>query len=249
MNTSKFDNKGVVYAKARPGYPAALFSYLQKNGTLRKDAVVADVGSGTGIFTTQISAFAKKVFAVEPNEDMRRQAELQYAKLPGVVSIDGTAEQTSLPDASADLITVAQAFHWFDRTAFQTECRRLLKPHGKVLLVWNDRDTSSELIRDNFEINRRFCPSFKGSSNGIDFSPESFYDFFLGAFETPTFENNLSYDLEAFLYRNLSSSYSPREGDPNYEPYSQAIKELFLQYQKDGVVQYPYITRCYLGTV
>lgn len=249
MNTSKFDNKGVVYAKARPGYPAALFSYLQKNGTLWKDAVVADVGSGTGIFTTQISAFVKTVFAVEPNEDMRRQAELQYAKLPGVVSVDGTAERTSLPDASADLITVAQAFHWFDRAAFQTECRRLLKPHGKVLLVWNDRDTSSELIRDNFEINRRFCPSFKGSSNGIDFSPESFSDFFLGAFETQTFENNLSYDLEAFLYRNLSSSYSPRKGDPNYEPYCQAIKELFLQYQKDGVVQYPYITRCYLGTV
>ena len=154
MNTSKFDNKGAVYAKARPGYPAALFSYLQENGILRKDAVVADVGSGTGIFTTQISAFAKTVFAVEPNEDMRRQAELQYAKLPGVVSVDGTAERTSLPDASADLITVAQAFHWFDREAFQTECRRLLKPHGKVLLVWNDRDTSSELIRDNFEINR-----------------------------------------------------------------------------------------------
>ena len=249
MNTSKFDNKGAVYAKARPGYPAAMFSYLQENGTLWKDAVVADVGSGTGIFTTQISAFAKTVFAVEPNEDMRRQAELQYAKLPGVVSIDGTAERTSLPDASSDLITVAQAFHWFDRVAFQRECRRLLKPHGKVLLVWNDRDTSSELIRDNFEINHRFCPSFKGSSNGIDFSPESFYDFFAGVFETPTFENNLSYDLEAFLSRNLSSSYAPREGDPNYEPYCQAIKELFLQYQKDGVVQYPYITRCYLGTV
>lgn len=249
MNTSKFDNKGAVYAKARPGYPAALFFYLQENGTLRKDAVVADVGSGTGIFTEQLAPFAKTVYAVEPNEDMRREAELRYSDLPNVISVDGTAEQTSLPDASVDLITVAQAFHWFDRVPFRAECLRILKPQGKVFLVWNDRDTSSPVIRANFAVNQHFCPGFKGSSNGIDFSPEGFSDFFSGNFETPTFENSLIYDLDAFLSRNLSSSYAPTEGDPNYAPYCGAIKEVFCQYQKDGIVQYPYTTRCYLGTV
>ena len=249
MNTEKFDNKGAVYAKARPGYPAALFSYLRENGNLCKDIVVADIGAGTGIFTAQLASFAKTVYAVEPNGDMRREAEVRYADFPNVISVSGTAEQTSLPKSSVDLITVAQAFHWFDRDSFRAECLRILKPRGKVFLVWNDRDVSSEVIRANFAVNQRFCPGFKGSSNGINFSPEGFSDFFSGDFNFLTFENSLSYNLDAFLSRNLSSSYAPAKDEPSYTPYCEAIKEVFFKYQKDGIVQYPYITRCYLGTV
>ena len=99
---------------------------------------------------------------------MRAVAEEKYAAHKNIISVNGSAENTKLSDKSVDFITAAQAFHWFDRQSFKAECRRILKDNGNILLVWNDRDTESELIRENYDINRRFCPNFKGSSNGID---------------------------------------------------------------------------------
>ena len=178
MNVYKFNSKGTVYSKARPSYPDALFSYLLAKRVIDKNTVAADIGSGTGIFTIALSQFVNYVFAIEPNNDMRFKAEEAYKTITNITSINATAENTSLPDCSVDLITVAQAFHWFDRELFRNECKRILKPKGKVVLVWNDRDTNSEIIQDNFAVNKKFCKDFKGSSNGIDFSKDAFSDFF-----------------------------------------------------------------------
>ena len=249
MNTNKFDEKGKVYAKARPDYPKALFEFLICGRILDKEKAVADIGSGTGIFTTQLSHFAKTVFAVEPNEDMRSKAEDNFRLYPNVRSVNAAAESTSLPDASVDLITVAQAFHWFDRKAFKNECKRILKPNGKILLIWNDRDINSNVIKDNFAVNKIFCPNFKGSSNGIDFSKDAFKDFFDGEYEMTEFDNCLVYDRDAFIARSLSSSYSPKKNDPAYDEYVKALESVFEKHQTNGTLKYPYITRCYIGTV
>lgn len=249
MNEDKFDRKGKIYAKARPGYPSELFGHLIDSGIVSPQAVTADIGSGTGLFTVSLSPFVKRIYAVEPNADMRRVAEEKYKNYDNILSVNGTAEQTRLESQSIDLVTVAQAFHWFDRQNFKSECRRILKPDSKVLLVWNDRDTASELIRENYEINRRFCPDFKGSSNGIDFSRNAFTDFFDGDFETTGFRNDLTYDLDTFVSRNLSSSYAPKQDDEKYSDYCTAIEKLFLKHEKNGVVPYPYIIRCYIGKV
>lgn len=249
MNVNKFDEKGKVYAKARPDYPEELFLYLMSKNIIDKEKAVADIGSGTGIFTVQLSPFAKTVFAVEPNADMRNKAEDKFKLLPNVVSLNATAENTRLPDASVELVTVAQAFHWFDRKSFKSECQRILKPGGKVLLVWNDRDIKSEVIKDNFAVNKNFCPDFKGSSNGMDFSKESFKDFFVGEYEVSEFDNSLVYDRDAFIARSLSSSYAPKENDLRYAEYVRALETVFEKHQVNGTVRYPYITRCYTGTV
>ena len=249
MNTNKFDSKGNVYSKARPSYPDALFSYLISERVINKNTVAADVGSGTGIFTVALSKFANSVFAVEPNNDMRVKAEEKFKTIANITSINATAENTSLPDCSVDLITVAQAFHWFDREQFKNECKRILKPNGKVVLVWNDRDNDSEIIKDNFEVNKKYCENFKGSSNGIDFSKEAFSNFFNGEFELVEFCNNFIYTREDFIARNLSSSYAPKENDLIYNDYIKAVEEVFEKYQTNGTVKYPYITRCYFGTV
>lgn len=249
MNEHKFDQKGGIYSKARPNYPDKLFSYLTGNGYVGKATVIADIGSGTGKFTQQIGRYSEKVFAVEPNDDMRLIAEKNFADCSNIVSVNGSAENTTLSDSSVDFITVAQAFHWFDRKTFKAECRRILRKNGKVLLVWNDRDTDSNLIRENYEINRKFCPNFKGSSNGIDFGKDSFADFFDGDFEVINFRNDLIYDKDAFISRCLSSSYAPKQGDENYNMYVNELRELFEKYSKNSVVPYPYITRCYIGNV
>jgi len=247
MNEKKFDNKGNIYSKARPAYPSELFDYLCSNGLIEENKIVADIGSGTGIFTLQIAEFVNKVYAVEPNSDMRSIAENKFGDFPNIISVNGTAEYSTLPDSSVDVITVAQAFHWFDRVNFKMECKRILKPNGKIILVWNDRDTSNVIVKENFAVNREYCPNFKGSSNGIDFSREGFTDFFDGEFDIIEFRNEMTYDKEAFIRRNLSSSYAPLEDDLQYNDYIKALEGVFEKYQINGIVKYPYITRCYVG--
>ncbi len=249
MNTGMFDRKSKVYAKARPDYPKVLFEFLICHRILDSEKAVADIGSGTGIFTTQLSPFVKTIFAIEPNDDMRNKAEDKFKLYTNITSVNATAENTTLPITSVDLITVAQAFHWFNRKTFKKECKRILKPNGKILLVWNDRDTASEVIRDNFAVNKEFCPNFKGSSNGIDFSKGSFKDFFDGEYEVVEFDNSLVYDKEAFIARSLSSSYAPNENDLMFDEYIKALENVFDKHQTNGIVKYPYITRCYIGTV
>ena len=247
MNEHKFDKKGEIYSKARPSYPDELFAYLKEQNLISESTVAADIGSGTGKFTQQIGRYSEKVFAVEPNDDMRLIAEKNFADCSNIISVNGSAENTTLSDSSVDFITVAQAFHWFDRQTFKAECRRILKNDGNILLVWNDRDTESELIRENYDINRRFCPNFKGSSNGIDFSKDAFRDFFEGDFDVVQFRNDLIYDEKAFVSRCLSSSYAPKPGEEKYDGYVAELQELFKKHSLNGTVSYPYITRCYIG--
>lgn len=249
MNEKKFDSKGRVYVKGRPAYPKKMLEYLLDEKVITPDTIVADVGSGTGIFTSQIAPLVSEVFAIEPNGDMRSKAEMFYKDFSNIISVNGTAENTTLSQNSIDLITVAQAFHWFDRVSFKSECKRILNGTGKVFLVWNDRDTNAQVINDNFEVNKKYCPNFKGSSNGIDFSKDGFKDFFEGDFYLIEFENTFEYDKEAFVLRNLSSSYAPKAGDVCYDDYVKAITEVFEKHCINGVVEYPYITRCYIGKV
>lgn len=249
MNEQKFSGKGGVYAKARPCYPNELFEYLTEHSALGSGTVAADIGSGTGIFTRRLAEFAEKVYAVEPNDDMRRSAEEKYADCGNIISVNGNAEHSTLPDGSVSLVTAAQAFHWFDRTAFKAECRRILGGEGFVCLVWNDRDASSGVIADNFAVNSKFCPNFKGSSNGFDFGGAVFDEFFDGKYEKAEFRNDLVYDLDGFIARNLSSSYTPKPSDASCNAYCEALKEVFAAHAENGLVKYPYITVCYLGRV
>lgn len=249
MNEKRFDGKGNLYQNARPGYPGELMIYLTAQGIVNGTTTAADIGSGTGIFTRQLAGIAKTVYAVEPNDDMRRKAEAKYSAYPNIVSVSGNAEHTALADESVDCITAAQAFHWFDRAAFKTECRRILRPGGIIALIWNDRDEESAVIRENMALNHRFCPDFKGTASGISFDPENFRDFFEGEFKVTRFDNTLRYDEDMFVNRNLSSSYAPKEDTENYQPYIAELRKLFASFARDGMIEYPYVTRCFVGRV
>lgn len=239
MNENRFDGKGELYARFRPSYPPALFDFLRDAGVLNPSAHAADIGAGTGIFTRLLASRVHSVLAVEPNDDMRREG---MRLCPGNVRfVSGSAESTGLPDASLDLIAAAQAFHWFGRDAFRTECRRILRPGGWVLLVWNRRDENSPLIRALADVNREFCPRFKGFSGGGNHDPE---DFFQGRFRQASFPNDSLCTEEAFIGRCLSSSYAP---GPDCLPYRQALSALFRRFCREGVLSYPYVTVCFFG--
>lgn len=246
-NTGKFTNKADNYVKYRPSYPGEFIDYLSVGAGFGKDSVVADIGAGTGILTKLLLDRVKSVFAVEPNLQMRQAGEKYCGECENFIPVDGTAEETSLPDKSVDFITVAQAFHWFDRTRTGLEFKRILKPGGKVVLVWNSRISSSEFIIENDELCRRICPDFNGFSGGTDEDP-TIYDFFKdGKCDCRVFRNDRLLSLEEYIGGSLSASYAPFEGEPNYNAFIEGLVKLFDKYSSGGKLLMPNSTRSYAG--
>jgi len=254
MNETKFNGMGKVYAKYRPTYPQALIDYLCTYIGVTKDGVIADIGSGTGILTKQLLELGNKVFAVEPNDDMRAMAEHNLSEYSNFVSVNATAENTTLDDNNVDFITVAQAFHLFDREKFKAECQRIIKPNGKVILVWNSRVFAIESVKEGYEINKKYCPKFTGFSDGFRNArgaetESDFSNFFNGEYETKIFENYQTFDLDGFIGRNFSASYALKEDDTKYPDYITELTECFNKHAVDGELIMPNDTRCYAGEV
>ncbi|MFT3950915.1 MAG: class I SAM-dependent methyltransferase [Oscillospiraceae bacterium] len=244
MNEDVFSGLGGLYRRSRPDYPQALFDYLtQACGLKKSSSTAADIGAGTGKLTSRLLDICARVWAIEPNADMRAQLMPQT----GLISVDGTAEATGLADGCADLVTAAQAFHWFDTERFRAECKRILKPDSKAALIWNSRDGDSALVAENAAINRTFCPAFHGFSGGMAEEDARIQLFFGGEFTVKKFPNALRYDRASFIARNLSASYAPRPAEDAYDNYIEAVGALFDRYSSGETVVLPNVTRCYLG--
>ena len=142
-NTELFSGKAESYAKARPGYPEAAIDYIAS--LVPDGAVFADIGAGTGKFSECLAQRGYKLFAVEPNTDMREQLTATLNPYPNVEVIAGTAESTTLTDHCVDVITSAQALHWFDYDAFRAECRRVGKSNVRVFTVYNNTPGGSSI--------------------------------------------------------------------------------------------------------
>ncbi|MDU2674360.1 MAG: class I SAM-dependent methyltransferase [Clostridium sp.] len=251
MNENKFNGMGKIYSKYRPSYPFNFVNYLFTDVGISQNSIIADIGSGTGILTGQLLEKGSKVYGVEPNADMRVIAETNLKDLPRFTSVNGCAENTTIDDNSVDYITVAQAFHWFDRERFKKECQRILKPEGKVILVWNVRDNKNELVMENYKVNRKYCPSFNGFSDGMygKNNEDDFSDFFNGKYETKVFLNNLIFDMDGFIGRNLSSSYALKSNDEQYDNYVNELKKVYEKYSSNGQLIMPNLTCSYIGNV
>src|SRR2546425_2847648 len=130
------------YIKYRPRYPQVIIDLLQRACHLTTTAVIADIGSGTGLLTELFLNNGYRVFGIEPDPDMRAAAEWLLRGYPRFTSIAATAEATSLADHSVDVVTAGQAFHWFDHEQARREFLRILVPKGWAVLVWNDQRTT-----------------------------------------------------------------------------------------------------------
>lgn len=238
-NTKKFSGKADVYQKARPNYAQALLDFIAQKWQIGKGSLVADIGSGTGIFTRQLLGLGAKVFAVEPNADMRTKAEELLGEDPNFTSVFGTAEQTTLPDHSFHLVTAAAAFHWFDAPRFKLECERILLPGSPVVLAWNEVEMDAEINAGRERICKKYCPNFNGFSGGNDQEDKVKRTFFDGAIQEKHFANSLSYDRQTFIDRALSASYSLIESDPSFDAYLAELGELFDRHEVDGKIVLP----------
>lgn len=248
-NSQKFTGKGNIYQQYRPDYAPEAMQYLKEKLGIGPGASVADVGSGTGIFTRQLLLLVARVYAVEPNPDMRAEAERQLAAFPGFRSIAGRDSDTTLPDQSVNLVSAAQAFHWFERAAFRLECRRILKPGGKVLLVWNQRDHTSPVNQASKQIFNEYCPDFKGFSGGMNQRDARIESFFSHGYELLQFVYPIYYTREGYIGRCLSASYAILSDNPRYEAFVAALGQVFDQHEQNGKLLLSNTTVFHLGSV
>jgi SAM-dependent methyltransferase len=241
--TDRFSNRADAYARARPSYPKETLAILRAHHGLKPGSVVADIGSGTGIFTRLLLESGAKVFAVEPNADMRAEAERTLGADPRFVSIDGRAEATALEAASVDLIVAAQAFHWFEVAAARIEHARILRPGAHSALIWNDRDLASNaFLREYERILTEYCPGYPVLQGKAD-TPEKFDAYFgKGRWTKHTSPNAQSLDRELLVVRVMSSSYAPSAESDGHAALVQALEACFDRYAENGADVIPYLT-------
>lgn len=242
----RFTGRAGAYVQGRPGYPAAVLELLTQE-TRRKNPRLADIGSGTGILSRAMLERGWTVYGVEPNDDMRREAEFSLKDFSSFHSIPGTAEHTLLPSGTVDMVAAAQAFHWFDAAAFKRECRRILTPEGRAALLWNSRLEDSPIVREEGSIHRLYCPHFHGFSGGLAELTGRIGEFFDHRFRIFRFPNDLAYTREQYLQRMMSTSYALMEKDERRSSWLDALNGLFDRFEENGRLTVPNETVVYLG--
>lgn len=244
----RFSNRVADYARYRPHYPVAVLDFLRAECGLRPEHLIADIGSGTGLLSELFLKNANRVFGVEPNQEMREGGEEYLAQYRDFTSVNGSAEATTLANASVDFVTAGQAFHWFDPAAAQREFIRILKPGGWVLIAWNDRRMEEKQLTCEYEdLLERFGIDYKRVKDAY---PELNHirNFFGGDnFVARDLPNEQVLDWDGLRGRLRSSSFAPTEGHPNYAPMMKELEQIFRAHEQQGRVGMQYWTRIYLG--
>ena len=215
-NTELFSGKTNAYADGRPGYPAAAIDYIA--ALVPEGAVFADFGAGTGKFTELIAQRGYPIIAIEPNEEMREHLETTLAPYANAKIVNGTAEESTLPHQSVDVIASAQALHWFDLDAFRTECRRIAKPGAIVIAVYNGSDFPKGRI-----------------------TAEAFFE----NITMQEFPNPQYYTREGWVKYMTSHASDPLPSDPRYEAHIKRVNEVFDRDSENGLLHRPVETQVY----
>ena len=249
--TRRFSNRVRDYVRYRPSYPDAVITGLRDANILRPGAVVADIGSGTGLLTRLFLDAGHPVFGIEPNTDMRLAGEEQLRAYERFASLAGTAEATTLPDHSVDVVAAGQAFHWFDRAKTKCEFQRILRTEnggGSVVLVWNERRVGTSGFLGAYE---KLLQNFATDYAAVDhrqMTPEIIAEFYSPAEVTMrSMEHRQVFDYEGLEGRLLSSSYAPARGEPRSAEMLAELRRIFDVHQMDGRVVLEYDTQVYVG--
>ncbi len=246
--TARFSNRVDDYRKYRPSYPRPAIDFLEEKCGLSQSSIIADIGCGTGLFTKLLLERNYRVFGVEPNREMRVAGEDFLGQFDQFQAIDGQAENTGLPDSSVDLVAAAQAFHWFEPVPTRQEFKRILKPGGFVVVLWNARrHLSSPFLNDYEEMLLKYGLEYeKVLHRGLGL--EEIHKFF-GHSEIcrGEFEYIQPLTLEGLSGRLFSSSYTPVPSHTKYEPMRNRMNEIFDQHEVDGRINFEYDTKVYCG--
>jgi len=221
-----------AYERGRPGYPEEAVRWLA--GDEPRDVV--DLGAGTGKLTRALVALGHRVTAIEPLPEM---LELLPAAAPGAGAILGSAEIIPLPDAHADVVTCAQSFHWFDHPVALPEIARVLRPEGRLALVWNSRDDAEPWVAR--------LSSIIGSETVKEGDTAALIDAngLFGPVETAVFRFEQLLDRETLLELVLSRSYCAKLPPADREPILEAVGKLYDEEAGPDGLRLPYLTECF----
>ena len=238
----RFTNRADDYARFRPDYPRPAFAAMVAGLGEPAALLAADVGAGTGISARQLAAAGPRVIAIEPNAAMRAAA----APHARVSWQEGSAETTGLPDGAVDLVLCAQAFHWFRQAEAIAEFQRVLRPGGRLALMWNHRDHADPLTRGYIEAIHAVGGEHPAETRAFD---SAVID--RGGRFTParllSFPHAQSLTLEGLIGRATSASYVPREGAA-LEELRARLTALFERFRgADGAVAMRYDTNVHLA--
>jgi len=226
--TDRFTGRADVYEAGRPSYPPAALDALFDGLGDPARLVVADLGAGTGISTRILAARGAQVLAVEPNAAMRAKA----APDPRVRWIDGTAEATTLPDGSVDVAAAFQAWHWFDHAIALRELHRVVRPAGRIAVLYNERDERDPFTAALGDIFRRYATE---PTEALRADALARFAALPGA-TYHTFGNTQELDRDGIHARLASSSYVPHEGDAAAAMHAEG-DALFDRFAVDGQVR------------
>jgi ubiquinone/menaquinone biosynthesis C-methylase UbiE len=245
--TQRFSSRVDNYVRYRPAYPLEAIDLLKNECGLTPDSMIADIASGTGIFTRMLLENGNRVYGVEPNTEMRRAGEQLLTCYSTFTSVAGAAEATTLTEHSVDFITAAQAAHWFDRTKARREFMRILKPGGWLVLLWNERRTdATPFLREYEQLLLTYGTDYQEVRH--ERTTDEIADFFAPTlFQCRTFEMRQDFDYSALEGRLLSSSYTPSPDQAQYEPILRELHRIFDEYQGNGQVALEYNTLVYYG--
>ncbi|MBN1565757.1 MAG: class I SAM-dependent methyltransferase [Anaerolineae bacterium] len=232
----RFSKRADYYAKYRPKYASETLATLQTACGLTPDMVIADVGSGTGNLAEILLRNGNHVFGIEPNTDMRTTAEALLAEFIAnktFTSLTGTAEATTLPASSMDMITAGQAFDWFDPEPTKTEFRRILKkPDGWIVLVRN------RWLRNTNDANRAYGGIVRKHTLPYPPAPEpNLVAFFGGGYTAREFDNTRLETLDCITGGLLSASFAPIPDSPEHHALAADLKTWFERYQQEGHIR------------
>ena len=229
-----FDKKADAYAAGRKGYaPEAVEKLISM---MPEGSAAADMGSGTGLFSEQLIRAGVLTYCIEPDAGMRAKAEAKLSGEPLFRSVAASAEATSLPDKSVGLVAAAAALHWFDPEGFRKECARILMPGGIVGILNNVRDYDDPLTKDHHALCLQYCPSFTSFVHGFEKVSKRIPSI-LTEYELFEYPFPLEYSVGTFVSRGLSSSYSPKSGDPQYAEFAEELRKLAEKYAENGVIR------------
>jgi SAM-dependent methyltransferase len=245
--TSRFSDRVEHYVRYRPGYPVEVLATLKCECGFTPADVIADIASGTGIWTRTLLENGNRVFGVEPNKEMREAGERLLASFPNFTSLNGTAEATPLPDHSVDFVTAAQAGHWFNRERARQEFLRILKPGGWLVLLWNERRTdSTPFLRAYEQLLLDYGTDYQEVRHErIASAIHEFYGTI--PFHERVLAMRQEFDYAGLEGRLLSSSYAPGPAHPNHSSMLRELRRIFDAHNARGRVRFEYDTRLYFG--
>jgi ubiquinone/menaquinone biosynthesis C-methylase UbiE len=246
--TNRFTGLAEIYARFRPDYPGAALDLIASHCGLGKGAVIVDVGCGTGICTRLFAQRGFRVIGIEPNDDMRHQAEARpCADVPYPPEYwRSKAEHTGLPDVCADAVLAAQAFHWFEAKTTLREFHRVLKPAGWAVLMWNERDPHDAFTAAYGKIVAREAHGKALEAQRHRAGEALLNSPLFGKAERQSFTHDQMLDEEGLLGRAFSASYAPKE-ESCAKVFAEELSSLFGRHQRQGHVRLRYETSVYLA--